>query len=117
MRHVLAAMAMIALLPAAAAAQTGGISISVQNCAPTDIAVAPLIPSDPSLRGSATVTRGETRSVWCAVATGCWLQIVYRTTPAFQSGTYQHAYTTDRCTRGPEDIVIGDLPAAGNCGC
>ena len=115
--RVLVAGAIAALLPAVAGAQSANISFNVQNCAPVDIAVAPLVPSDPRYLGSSTVARGETRSVWCPVATGCWIQISYRTSPTFQLGTYQHAYTSDRCTRGTEDVAVGDLPAIGNCGC
>lgn len=106
-----------ALLPAVAGAQGANISFNIQNCGPVDIAVAPLAPSDPRPLGANSVARGETRSVWCPVGTGCWLQISYQTSPTSQLGTYQHAYATDRCTRGTQDIAVGDLPTIGNCGC
>lgn len=115
MLRFLAIAAMTLLLPAAGSAQ---IYMNVQNCGSASIAVGPLNPSYPVFVPATSIAAGQTGRIRCDHA-ACWIQITYYASSGTVTGTYRHLYTTDRCTRGPQDAAVESqpLPEIGNCDC
>ncbi|MGE0720027.1 MAG: hypothetical protein AB7P02_31575 [Alphaproteobacteria bacterium] len=109
--RTIAAAALV--LAAASTAEAG--SLSVKNCSSLSINVTVLRPDSGESAGEKHLIPGGTGTLYCPAA-ACPLQVVYyATTP--RTGSFPGPYGSDRCTRGLQDIPVGDLPAAGNCGC
>lgn len=112
MRRTLAVLAMT-VFPFAAEA----VSFQIKNCAAYAITVAAVPMGRGNVETQAHLTSGNSATLSCT-ADDCWLRVTYiPNPPQGVFADFPNPVRDDRCTRGTQDIALGDLPITGNCGC